>query len=167
MPVVGYEGRYDVSNVGGVRSLWHKTGRRKRPNFLRPAIHSFGYPYVTLAKNGVAKKIRVYRLVALAFIGPPPTPKHEVAHNDGDPSNSNVANLRWATRKENYSDRYKHGTAPVGDQSYVRKLSAAAVAIIRNRYLGGETQTALAAEYGVHRTTVGYAISGKNWGHVQ
>ena len=132
-PVVGYEGRYDVSNIGSVRSLWHKTGRRKRPYALKPSIHSFGYPVATLRKDGVSKKIRIYRLVALAFIGPAPTPKHEVAHNDGDPSNSNVTNLRWATRKENLAERATHGTGPGGHQSYVGKVSEAACPVIRRR----------------------------------
>ncbi|AXV72811.1 hypothetical protein CJO75_01120 [Ralstonia solanacearum] len=58
-------------------------------------------------------KTGIHRLVALTFLGPPPSRQHEVAHNDGNRANNIVTNLRWATHAENVADTFRHGTAKV------------------------------------------------------
>jgi hypothetical protein len=55
----------------------------------------------------------VHRLVLLAFRGEPPTPHHECAHWNGDPSDNSIGNLRWATKVENHADRWRHGTRKI------------------------------------------------------
>ena len=64
---------------------------------------------VALSVNGKLKSHLLHRLVALAFIGPQPSPKHEVCHNDGNPLNNVPGNLRWGTRSENLYDTVRHG----------------------------------------------------------
>lgn len=99
--IVGYEGLYEVSNQGRVKSLtrmW-RNGKRREEKMLKEFIY-LGYVHVTLCKDGKQKQYRVHRLVAMAFI-PNPENKDFVDHIDTDRKNNNVENLRWVTRQEN------------------------------------------------------------------
>lgn len=96
--VVGYEGLYEVSNKGNVRSLnFGRMGIIKNLSFENT---KYGYKRVILTKNRVHKKMFVHRLVAEAFI-----PNHEnkpcVDHINTDRGNNKVENLQWVTQKEN------------------------------------------------------------------
>ena len=96
--IVGYEGLYQISNLGRVKSLnYSRTGKE---NILSPGLNSGGYYTVSLFKNGEIKKFRVHRLVALAFI-PNPENKPCVDHINGVRTDNCVKNLRWCTQKEN------------------------------------------------------------------
>lgn len=108
--VVGYEGLYQVSNLGRVRRmsasftdtkgrLRHFVGRVLRPQKLR-----HGYVYVNLWKDNVRKGCTIHRLVAIAFI-PNPDNKPQVNHIDGDRANNKVENLEWTTNSENQRHR--------------------------------------------------------------
>ena len=97
-PVVGYEGLYEVSSLGNVRSL--PNNRHKEPLLLTQAVHWKGYLRVALRKKGERKYKRVHRLVAEAFI-PNPENKPTVNHKDGQRSNNCLDNLEWATMSEN------------------------------------------------------------------
>lgn len=93
-PVVGYEGLYEVSNTGEVRSLF----RYKK--LLKPTVARNGYCAVELFKNKKRKHILVHRLVALAFI-PNPDNLPMVNHKDETRDNNCVENLEWCTAKYN------------------------------------------------------------------
>lgn len=93
-PIYGYEGLYEVSNFGRVKSVKFKKSRLKTLY-----KNEKGYLYTYLYKNGVREKLRIHRLVALAFI-PNPENKPTVNHIDEDKSNNKVSNLEWATYKE-------------------------------------------------------------------
>jgi hypothetical protein len=68
-----------------------------------------GYYQVTLRTTGAEiKRFPVHSLVAFAFIGPPPFPWYQVAHNDGHPDNNVPNNLRWATASGDQKDRFRH-----------------------------------------------------------
>lgn len=95
--VVGYEGLYQVSNLGRVKSIIFP--KNKDGKILKQRIRK-GYLRIQLYKNKIAKDFGVHRLVALAFI-PNPYNKPEIDHIDGIPSNNNVSNLKWCTPKEN------------------------------------------------------------------
>lgn len=109
-PVADHEGIYEVSNTGRVRSLDRLTadGRNIRGRILKHGKLPTGHEYVNLCKQGKCVTTYVHRLVAKTFIGEPPEGT-ECCHNDGDPSNNNVENLRWGTPLENVADRQKHG----------------------------------------------------------
>lgn len=94
--VIGYEGRYEVSNLGRVRSL-HKSFYGK---ILSPSFERFGYPKVVLMKDAKCKTHKVHRLVATAFI-PNPSNKPVVNHIDHNPKNPKASNLEWCTDLEN------------------------------------------------------------------
>lgn len=114
LPVVGYEGRYEVSATGLVRSVRRKEDRRNGSvggRVLRQHVTPAGRSRVSLG-SGVAKRSYfVHRLVAIAFLGWP-EPGFEVCHNDGNALNNHLGNLRWDTRKANMLDLIKHGANP-------------------------------------------------------
>ncbi|TAL42380.1 MAG: hypothetical protein EPN91_08350 [Salinibacterium sp.] len=103
-PVVGFEGRYEVSSDGRVRTVSHElkqsgTGR----DYLAVSLgHGRG-------QGKAMKKVSVHRLVALAFHGPPPTPKHEVNHKDTNKKNNAANNLEWMTKSQNAKHAYANG----------------------------------------------------------
>lgn len=131
-PVKGYEGLYEVSNMGRVRSLPRTV--RKRGNktslykgkLLKALDDLYGYKNVNLSKQTIKRKKRVHRLVAEAFI-PNPMNLPVVNHLDGDKHNNCVSNLEWCSNKENTNHAIKTG---------LMKLKIAPKPIIA--YRGGE-----------------------------
>lgn len=113
-PVPGWEALYEVSGAGRVRSLprtvagGNGSHAVRGGRILQPVPDPDGYAFVSLS-NGTAKRASVHSLVAAAFLGPRPTPEHEVRHLDGDPANSTLTNLAYGTGAENWEDRRRHG----------------------------------------------------------
>ena len=96
--IINYEGKYEVSNLGRVRSLsYNGTGEIK---LLKPGTNKRGYKRVGLCKNGKTKHYYVHRLVAITFI-PNPDDLSIVNHKDENPANNNVNNLEWCTSEYN------------------------------------------------------------------
>ena len=102
--VVGYEGLYEVSNTGQVRSLDRyvkgKSYRLHKGKVLSPGKNSRGYLSAVLSYNGKHKAITVHRLVAEAFL-PNPDNLPEINHKDEDKTNNSVDNLEWCDRSYN------------------------------------------------------------------
>lgn len=98
-PVVGYEGRYEVSSLGRVRSLNYE-GRKGVVIVRRPTLSNFGYHRIGLIIGKSRKTFMVHRLVAEAFI-PNPEGKPFIDHINGVRTDNRVENLRWCTRVEN------------------------------------------------------------------
>jgi len=94
-PVVGYEGLYEISNLGKVKSL--KYGKER---ILKPRNNK-GYLEVDLPKDGKHKSYKVHRLVAQAFIPNDDLFKTEINHIDENKENNNVNNLEWCNRQYN------------------------------------------------------------------
>ena len=94
--IPGYNGKYQVSNLGNVRSL-----QCKEPRILQQFDRDkCGHKYVELCKDGVSKKFLIHRLVAEAFI-PNPDNLPCINHKDKNPANNEVSNLEWCTNKYN------------------------------------------------------------------
>ena len=103
-PVVGFEGRYEVSSLGRVKSLL-------RDKELKPDLISGKRPQVTLySSEGVRVRFRVGTLVLRAFKGGPPEGKPWVLHWDDNPANNALVNLRWGSPSENTRDSVRNGT---------------------------------------------------------
>lgn len=118
--VPGYEGAYEVSDLGRVRSLDrfiafdHPTrpGLWRRGRMRRTPVGNHGYPTVSLTCTRHRQRARlVHRLVLEAFVGPCP-PGMEACHNNGDRTDSRLVNLRWDTSTENNRDTVRHGRSP-------------------------------------------------------
>lgn len=113
-PVVGYEGSYEVSNHGRVRSVdrWvtYADGRQRkyRGQMMRPFVSAKGYLRVRLGRTAGHRGVPVHGLVLEAFIGPRPDGM-EGCHSNGDKSDCSVSNLRWDTRSANALDKVLHG----------------------------------------------------------
>jgi hypothetical protein len=150
-PIPGCEGFYAVSSLGRIRSEPRRTvgptgkAYTVQQRILSAARNASGHLSVCLYSTPIARML-VHRAVALAFIGPAPSPLHEVAHNDGNPGNNTANNLRWATRSENHRDKVAHGTHNRGERHPLSKLSDAQAMDIRNSTLSTKQ---LAAAYGI------------------
>lgn len=122
--IKGYEGLYQISSFGNVKSIERTLLRKNGSSFsvkeriLRPTYDKHGYSYVTLTNLKKPKRFFIHRLVAINFI-PNPLHKTDVDHIDGNPSNPKLSNLRWATSTENHlnpitMERVKMGNSPIG-----------------------------------------------------
>jgi hypothetical protein len=168
--VSGWEGFYEVSDDGRVRSLARTVEMIRRGKVVRVSFGERvmraplceGYPKVVLSRPGRQERKFVHQLVCTAFHGPPP-PKHEVAHNNGIRTDPRAENLRWATRRENVRDKAAHGTQPRGEQMPTAKLSEA-----QARYIlaSSERSVDLARELGRDPTTISNIRTGKRWKHL-
>lgn len=109
-PVVGWEDRYEVSCMGRVRSRRREGACYGRTGVIHAGKRTaFGHIVVQLRRPGVREEKRVHRLVLEAFFGPCPDGM-EGCHNNGNPSDNRLENLRWDTRSENIRDSVRHGT---------------------------------------------------------
>lgn len=112
-PIPDWEGWYEVSDYGRVRSVdrtvpTSRGQRRYLPVMLRQTPDKRGYLRVKLRRPGVQRLLSVHQAVLRAFVGPPPSDKHEGLHGDGSPRNNTLFNLRWGTRPENMRDMVQH-----------------------------------------------------------
>ena len=108
--IKGYEGLYQVSNCGRIKSLSHinNLGRLRPECILGSRLSDRGYHTAVLYNNGKPKSFRVHQLVAKAFIDNPLNKPH-VNHLDGVKSNNFVDNLEWVTISENQKHAFKNG----------------------------------------------------------
>lgn len=104
MPVVGYEGLYEVGKDGSVWSLnYRQTGQRKR--LVPTPFDKYGHLKVDLWKDGKGKTRPVHQLVLNAYL-PKPSPELEVLHKDSKPANNHLENLKWGTHEANMNDSH-------------------------------------------------------------
>ena len=111
--VDGYEGIYQVSDLGCVKRVFHigEDGRKLPEKILKGGLYTNGYKFVCLRKKGKTQNIMVHRLVAKAFVSNP-SDLPCVNHLDGNKLNNNATNLEWCTHSENRKHAYDMGLSP-------------------------------------------------------
>lgn len=140
-PVVGYEGRYEVSNLGRVYCVIYGT------IMFQSNLTDGGKSVKLRFHNRKAKSWKVHRLVAIAFIDNPEN-KDTVDHKNNNRSNNTVDNLQWATRSEQIKWAYERGRdRKYGERSNTAKLTDAQAAEIRLLYKNGHRYSELRRKY--------------------
>lgn len=170
-PVIGWEGMYEVSNTGFVRSVarWvaARGGRRlSEGKVLSPYVQEdTGYHRVCLSdhKNGREEHANVHRLVALAFV---PGTGAVVRHLDGNGSNNDASNLAWGSHADNEADKERHGRVPRGETHGMSVLNADLVRNIRELHQRGFSQLKIAAALNLNRGVIGNVVRGESWTHI-
>lgn len=145
--IPGYEGRYQASNLGRIRSLDRRVPcargatRLMRGRILKPAGSKY-HQHLTVVLGHGRSASHVHQLVALAFLGPRPTGQ-EVRHLDGNPLNNCVDNLAYGTRTENIIDVMRIGG------SWRGSVTIDQVREIREKLESGQTAASIARELNV------------------
>ncbi len=156
---------YEITEDGRVFSNihnWRGWGRRE----MRHTPNADGYPRVRLTICGKRKSIAVHRLVAMAYLPPKPSVKHEIRHIDGNKKNPHKQNLAWGTPKDNAKDRAVHGRTCMGENHPRAKVNQEAVLAIRERWRGGESFKSLATKYGISPTQASNICRERSWSNV-
>lgn len=167
--IKGYEGLYEVSTHGNVRSLDRQVQRvtgvsvQRKGKRLKASARN-GYLAVDLSKDGKATQFSVHRLVAENFIANPEE-KPQVNHKNGVKTNNFAGNLEWVTPSENVLHAYENNLATKmsGTLNGHAKLNEKIVMEIKRRYANGERQSALSRAYGVTSSVISEIVNGNSW----
>lgn len=160
--VVGYEDRYEVSDLGRFRTLGRQVpGRWPGQAYFRAGRLLAGHDNGRYLVVSVAGKSRLaHRLVLDAFVGA--RPDLECRHLNGNPRDNRLVNLAWGTPTENQFDRFRHGTACEGETNYRAELSEADVRRVM-KLRGRLGPAAIARELGHPVGRIKHVLYGQAW----
>lgn len=176
-PVKNYEGIYEISNLGRVKSLprekycghVNSAPQLTKERILKVKKDRLGYSRVKLSKNGISNLKYIHRIIAEAFIDNPKN-KGEVNHIDGNKDNNKTSNLEWCSRSENVKHAFElklHKTLK-GELNNKSKLNKKDVNSIRRIYKESNiTQTELAKKYNVTSANIHSIVNFKTWKDVE
>ena len=164
LAVPGYEGFYEVSDHGRVRSF-HNFGHelKREPKMMNPTKERYGYLQLTLCKNAVHEQIKVHQIVARAFM-PQEQSGMQIDHINGDKTDNRLVNLEWVTPKENTIRSVATGLKPAGERHVMHKLTQAEVNKIRRLYKTGDySHRKLGKMFGISHCVAGKIIRNEMW----
>jgi hypothetical protein len=169
--VVGYEGSYQVSNLGRVKSLTrpkrsrHGTYFPKSGRVMKPRKDRGGYLSVGLSCEGVVATVKVHRIVAMAF-HPNPTGLPQVNHRNGVKTDNSEWNLEWISSVANHAHAASSGLKANGVRNCNAKLTDSDIPHILRRLSAGESQSSISRSYGVGVSAITSIKMGRTWKHV-
>lgn len=165
-PVVGYEGKYEVSNLGRFRRIGGRAREKVVKYYLlKGSITVYGYNHIVFHRDGKQKSFRSARIVMQAFRGPCPAGM-EVLHRNSRRTDDRLCNLRYGTRADNELDKVLAGTSNRGERHGMAKLAEASVRRIRILLIGGVTQKSIAKRFNVNSSTISAISRGILWKHL-
>lgn len=189
-PIPEYEGLYEASNLGRLRSCDRITrhvnrwgtinGQHRRGGILKTRVSNQGYERASLCKNGVGKTLSVHRLISKTF-DKSFRSDLQVNHKDGNKLNNSISNLEPGTAKDNMAHAVKTGLYPFGDRNGSRthvekmprgsentqsKITEGDVIEIRRLRASGWTLAQIADRFPINFRSVHNIVRGKTWGHV-
>jgi hypothetical protein len=167
LPIVGHEGRYEVSDRGRVRAIFPARGYPPPPRFLKPALTGDGHLQIRLSngRRGDQDTKLLHVLVLEAFRGRRPAGQGG-RHLNGDPTNCRAGNLAWGTQAENVADAIRHGTHQRGEEHVNAKLTEEQVRQVPLLVAQGWRQRQIAARFGVSFQLISQIQQGKSWRHI-
>lgn len=168
LDIKGYEGLYQISNDGKVKSLPRQFGSifRKKSIILKPKTDRYNYQAVHLSKDNKKSWPTVHRLVAEAFI-PNPENKRMVNHKDGNKQNCCSDNLEWVTNDENVAHAVATGLVNnKGISNPKNKLSESDVVEIRKLRNNGYKCNEIAKMFNVNDRSISNITLRKSWVHI-
>lgn len=159
--IYGYEGLYQVSNLGRVKSFYARNGRlSNQSRTLKPKLDRYGYLKLTLCKNKNYKYVTIHRLVATSFIDNPEN-KSEVNHKDGNKLNNCVENLEWLTGLENIYHAFTAGLTPKTPLNNPKSIKISQYDLNGNFIKTFPSTREVERELGFSHSTVGKAAKSK------
>jgi hypothetical protein len=165
-PIKGYEGLYEISNLGRIKSL-PKPNYKSKIKILKPPLNTYGYCYVTFFKDKHKYNYLIHRLVLQAFIG---YSDMQCNHKNGIKTDNRLENLEYCTQSENMIHAYQIGLQiPLkGELSKNSKLSLSDVINIRKLYQkrGYWNQLRLSKLFNVSRPNISNIVNNKRWEQV-
>jgi hypothetical protein len=172
IPVKGYEGLYEVSNTGLVKTLYKlipsKNGSlaHRKERILKPIVGKIGYMVIGLTDaDGVRKQRKLHRIIAEAFI----ENKHNkdcINHKNGIKTDNRIENLEWCTSKENSTHAAKNGLYSIitGEDNHSSKLRHIDVVEIRELYISHKmTRREIAKKFDVTVSNIDQICTYKTW----
>lgn len=174
--VAGWEGLYQVSNLGRVKSLPRKVPYPRgqgwysvKGKILKPQVNAkTGYLMVNLKYGGELERKSIHRMVAELFI-PNPQRLPEVNHRDGDKTNPHVLNLEWATESDNAIHAYATGLIKIVVGEAVSSAKLTEVQVLQIRELckqSGARDELIAQSFNVSRKCIAKIRTRETWKHI-
>lgn len=167
--ILGYEGQYQISNLGIVKSLTRKDtlNHIRYSQIMSPKLDDKGYYQITLCQNGKHRMFSLHRLLGNHFM-PNPNNLPCINHKDGNPKNNSLDNLEWCTYSENTIHAYKTGLMKLGDNHGRAKLTTEQVLEIRRLYKPNVySYNMLAKQFNVTKQSIVSIILRRNWRHLK
>ena len=178
LPIPGYEGSYEASNLGRIRSLERVVNTSRQGVPVKKPVQgrmisqcnsgSSGGKYLGFKLNLEGKQVSVSTHVAvmLSFAGPRPEGEH-ICHRNGNGKDNRLFNLRYDTPENNYDDRRKHGTDISGEKNPSSKLTTENVLAIKRLLEEKVPGKQIAKLFDVTDVLISQIKLGKAWKHIQ
>ncbi|HTJ53771.1 MAG TPA: NUMOD4 motif-containing HNH endonuclease [Cyclobacteriaceae bacterium] len=173
--IVGYNGNYQISNLGRVKSIGRKVDSINHKKKSTSTVHEkilksskYRYESVFLSKSGISKMALVHRLIATVFI-PNPENKPQVNHKNGNKLDNRIENLEWCNASENSIHAYKNNLTKAVKGELVgssKLLESEASELLQLHYMYGLNQRKTAKEYNLCQATIRELLIRQTWKHL-
>lgn len=170
-PLKGWEGIYEISSHGQIRSLERliKNGKalyKSKVRILKGVDRRDGYLSITLKDGDHLERWLIHRLVLTTFVGPCPDGMEALHGPDRNRQNNKLCNLRWGTRADNEYDKIAHGISNRGERQWNSKLTSGDISEMFGMQKAGHSQTTIARYFRIHPSHVSKTFSGQRWAHL-